>query len=591
MNERGATLVELLERAAAGAAGGVRLLDRREVETFLTWAEIRQRARAVAGGLQALGISPGERVALVYPTSQEFLAAFFGAVLAGIVPAPLYPPLRLGRMAEYQRQAARQIGVAGARLVLADRAVARLLGEAIANAGPELGCRTLAELPAAVPRPVAVGPQDLALLQFSSGTTVEPRPVALAHRAAVAQVRVLNALWPDTPEVTHSGVSWLPLYHDMGLIGFLLCAVERAATVTLLPPAAFAARPALWLRAISRYRATVSAAPDFGYALATARIADDELEGVDLSSWRVALDGAEPVSAAVLRAFAERFARWGFRPAALTPVYGLAEAALAVTFSELAEPFRAERFGRAPLAEQGRAVISTEDREGRELVSLGKALPGFALEVRDPAGRRLPEGRVGRLFVRGPSLFCGYLGQPERTAAALDAGGWLDTGDLGFLWAGELYLTGRAKDVLILRGRNHAPEEVEEAALRVAAVRAAAAVSHGREDGGSEALLVFAERRSSATAAAVAAIPRQVIAHVLAATGLAADRVEVLAPFTLPRTSSGKMRRAEALRLHLAGELHPPAPAAARALGEAPSRRVRRRGRSDGGEAPGGGGS
>jgi acyl-CoA synthetase (AMP-forming)/AMP-acid ligase II len=335
------------------------------------------------------------------------------------------------------------------------------------------------------------------------------------------------------------------------------------------------ARPALWLRAISRYRATVSAAPNFAYALATTRITDDELEGVDLSSWRVALDGAEPISAAVLRAFAARFAPWGFRREALTPVYGLAEAALAVTFSELGTPFRARRFARTPLAEEGRAVIARWDREGRELVSLGRPLPGFALEVREARGRPLPAGRIGRLFVRGPSLFSGYLGQPERTAEALDASGWLDTGDLGFLWRGELYLTGRAKEVLILRGRNHAPEEVEEAARHAPGARAAAAVSHWQEDLDREALLVLVELRRSASPEAVAELAHAVAAQVLAATGLAADRIEVLAPHTLPRTSSGKVRRGEALRLLLAGELVPPQPVTPRVLGAALRRSAR----------------
>jgi acyl-CoA synthetase (AMP-forming)/AMP-acid ligase II len=375
--------------------------------------------------------------------------------------------------------------------------------------------------------------------------------------------------------VKQSGVSWLPLYHDMGLIGFLLCALERPAVVTLLPPQAFVARPALWLRAISRYRATVSAAPNFAYALATTRITDDELEGVDLSSWRVALDGAEPISAAVLRAFAARFAPWGFRGEALTPVYGLAEAALAVTFSELGTPFRTRRFARTPLAEEGRAVIARWDREGRELVSLGRPLPGFALEVREASGRPLPEGRIGRLFVRGPSLFSGYLGQPEHTAEALDASGWLDTGDLGFLWRGALYLTGRAKEVLILRGRNHAPEEVEEAARHAPGARAAAAVSHWQEDLDREALLVLVELRRSASPEAVAELAHAVAAQVLAATGLAADRIEVLAPHTLPRTSSGKVRRGEALRLLLAGELVPPQPVTPRVLGAALRRSAR----------------
>jgi acyl-CoA synthetase (AMP-forming)/AMP-acid ligase II len=351
-----------------------------------------------------------------------------------------------------------------------------------------------------------------------------------------------------------------------------------------VPPERFVARPALWLRALARHRATVSVAPNFAYALATERIRDDELEGCDLASWRVALCGAETVSAATLRGFAARFAPFGFRAEALTPVYGLSEAALAVTFGALDRPFTAGRFARAPLADQGRAVAADGDGApdaAAELVSVGRPLPGFALELRDARGAVLGEGRVGRLFVRGPSLFSGYLGRPEETARALDDG-WLDTGDLGFLAGGELYLTGRAKDVLVLRGRNHAPGEVEAALDAVAGVRrgCAVAVSHRPEGEPTDRLLVFVEHRRDASAVTRAALAAACRTGILAATGLAPDEIHVVAPGTLPRTSSGKLRRAETLARHLAGRLLPPAPAGPLRLGLAWWRGRRARARS-----------
>lgn len=582
-----ATLQQLLARARGYAETGLRLVDGAERERFLGWPEIAGRAAEVGGALAALGVAPGERVALVYPTGAGFFDAFFGILAAGAVPVPLYPPVRLGRLEEYHARTAAMIAAAGAVLVLVGERVAGLLGVAVERARTRHGGRTLAELAAATrgapPAAHEGRPDELGLVQFSSGTTVEPKPVALTHRALLAQVRALNALWPDVGGVLHSGVSWLPLYHDMGLVGCVFPALERPAVLTLVPPERFVARPALWLRAIARHRATVSVAPNFAYALATERIRDAELEGCDLSSWRVALCGAETVSAATLHAFAARFARFGFRAEALTPVYGLSEAALAVTFGALDRPFTAGRFARAALADEGRAVTpaGAHGVDGAELVSVGRPLPGFALELRDERGGRLGERRVGRLFVRGPSLFAGYLGRPAETARVLDDG-WLDTGDLGFLVDGELYLTGRAKDVLVLRGRNHAPSEVEAAVDAVAGVRrgCAVAVSHRPDGEPTDRLLVFVEHRREASAVARAALAPACRSEILAATGLAPDEIHVVAPGTLPRTSSGKLRRAETLARHLAGRLLPPAPVGPLRLGLAWWRGRRARTRS-----------
>ena len=576
------TLQGLLGRARGFAATGLRLVEAGERERFLSWPEIVARAERVAGRLAAVGVAAGERVALVFPTGAEFFDAFFGTLLAGAVPVPLYPPVRLGRLEEYHARTAAMIAAVETPIVLLDERVKGLLGHAVARARPRLGGRTLGELEREAPDAGAHwhdgAAQELGLVQFSSGTTVEPKPVALTHRALLAQVRALNDCWPDAGDVVHSGVSWLPLYHDMGLVGCVFPALERPAVLTLVPPERFVARPALWLRAIARHRATVSVAPNFAYALAAERIRDEELAGCDLSSWRVALCGAETVAAETLRRFAERFAPFGFRAEALTPVYGLSEAALAVTFGALDRPFTARRFARRELAEEGRAVPA---EDGAELVSVGRPLAGFALEVRGEDGSPLGEGQIGRILVSGPSLFAGYLGRPEETARA-QAGGWLDTGDLGFLAGGELYLTGRAKDVLILRGRNHAPGEVETAVESVEGVRrgCAVAVSHRPEGAPTDRLLVFVEYRRGAGPATRAALAGRCREAILAATGLAVDEVHPLAPGTLPRTSSGKLRRGETLARHLARRLAPPAGAGPLRLGWAWWRGERARARA-----------
>jgi len=571
---------------AAGHASGVTFVDLREREERLSWGEVRRRALLAAGALAGIGVRPGDRVAIVLRTGPAFLDAFFGAILAGAVPVPLYPPVRLGRMEEYLAATARMMAVSGARIAIAGGATRRLLGEAVERARPELGCHDAAALLASGSgaRPeLAPSPSDLALVQFSSGSTVDPKPVALTHASLMAQAGALQAL--VRPTAADCLVSWLPLYHDMGLIGCVLGALCYPGPLVLVPPEHFLARPALWLRAIARHRGTISAAPHFAYAYAERRVRDEDLAGLDLASWRIAMDGAEPVGTASLRRFAARFARFGFDPGALMPVYGLSEAALAVTAAPPGRPIRTERVDARRLADRGEAVPG-----GREVVSVGVPVPGVEVEIRGEDGAPLPERRLGRIHVRGPSVMQGYLGDREATARVL-RDGWLDTGDLGFASGGELFVHGRAKDVVIVRGANHAPEEFEGCLEGIPGLRAGCAVALGATpDGGDgEELLVLAERaRESPTltptlsrrergtksegALGDAELEEAVRRAILERTGVRAHAVRILEPGTLPRTSSGKMRRGEALRRFLDGSLAPPRPAGGLSLVRAMAR-------------------
>ena len=545
-----------LPRALAAAAGhpsGVTFVDLHEREQHLPWAEVHRRARRAAAALAGMGIAPGDRVAIVLRTEPAFLDAFFGAWLAGAVPVPLYPPVRLGRMEEYAAATARMIRVSGAKLVVSTGGARRLLGAAVARARPPLGCVDAAALGGAAAELARdVAPGELGVVQFSSGSTVDPRPVALTHAALAAQADLLVAA--TAPGPSDVLVSWLPLYHDMGLIGALLGAMSYPGPLVLIPPEHFLARPALWPRAVARHRGTISAAPSFAYAYVAERVADAELAGLDLSSWRLALDGAEPVSAEAMRRFAARLARQGFRPGALVPVYGLAEATLAVAFSPPGRAPEGRRIDPVRLAAEG--VVAPGDRE---VVAVGRPVPGVEVAIRTEDGAEAGEGRLGRIHVRGPSLMAGYLGDPVATAAAL-RGGWLDTGDLGFAVGGELFVHGRAKDVVIVRGANRAPDEFEAALARVEGLRPGCAVALGfvPPGGDGEGLLVLAERRRGATGPD-AALAEAAGRAVLERTGVAPHRVVLLAPGTLPRTSSGKLRRQEALRRWLAGTLAPPA--------------------------------
>ncbi len=527
MSEPG-TLLSCLERAAA-AGECVRFLERSEERTVL-YRDVLERAQRVAGGLVALGVEPGSRVAVAASTSPEFYDAFFGVLAAGATPLSLPLPPRFGSRRGFIEDLRASVRAADAHLVLTDVAGRVRI--------PDIDVVALGELPDAKPRFVDREPDSLALVQLSSGTTGSPKPIPLTHRQLLANVRaILDRILECYPadRYEHGAVSWLPLYHDMGLVGALVTALAHPAPLTLMKPEEFVARPARWLQAISRYRATISAAPNFAYELAVERVKDEEIQDVDLSCWLLALDGAEPVSASTLSRFYDRFRAYGLRREALTPVYGLAEASLAVTFSRPDRSFTSRRFDGAALVEREEAI---ELADGVELVSSGTPVPGVEVEVADDRGERLPEGRVGRVLVRGASV----------TSDGVDAEGYLDTGDRGFLLAGELHLCGRSRDLLILRGRNFPPEMIEEAVEGVPGSRpgAVAAVTVSGERG--ESLWLLAERAFDLSPEAGERAVDEIRARVVECCGVD-PVVRLLDPGALPRTSSGKLRRREAARL------------------------------------------
>ena len=535
---RFATLGAMLRFAAEHSAPGDGLvfvgLDERE--TAFAWCEVRDRAVRAAAALVRRGVAPGDRVAMVLPTSIGFMDAFFGTLLAGAVPVPLYPPVRLGRLDEYFAATVRMLRVADARLLVTDGQVRPILGTVVEQAGCDaVLVEQLADAGPGVERDAT--PDALGLIQFSSGSTVDPKAVALTHAQLLAQCEALYRVMKDCPGNTGVGATWLPLYHDMGLIGCLLSAAYHPGRLVLIAPEHFLAKPALWLRAVARHRAFISPAPNFAYAVCARRVRDADMTGLDLSCWQLALNGAEPVLAATLDAFAARFARFGFNHRALMPVYGLSEAALAVTFSP-----------------PGRGARPSE----RGAMSVGLPLPGFSVRIAGEHGTELPEGVEGRVLCRGPSVMHGYFRDAPATSAALHDG-WLDTGDLGFVEQGELHISGRAKDVIIIRGANYMPQQFEEALLDLEGIRPGCAVAVGElsSEEGSEGLLILAERARH-PALPDASLESAVRTRILERTGIRPLRVRLLAPGTLPRTSSGKLRRAESARRHREGRLSAP---------------------------------
>ena len=551
------TLGEAVLRAAEHDQYTVRFWRTADDAPSLTYAQIVESALRVAGALQHRGLKVGERVAIVLPTDPDFYHAYFGVILAGGVPVPLYPPVRFGRIDEWKARTSAMLTAASAVAVITELRLVGVLGNPVREAAPRLGCRTvpglLKEDRDGTPR-TGQG-SDLGTVQFSSGSTGDPKPVALSHQNMLSNAISIIRTFPGRVE-EHSGLSWLPLYHDMGLVGNLLVAVIAPGDLTLIGPERFVARPRIWFEAFTHTGATISAAPNFAFGLCSARIGDDDLEGLDLSSWRLALCGAEPVQKETLDRFAKRFAPVGFDKRALTPVYGLAEATLAVSFSRIEEEPRWTTFDSDALERRSEAEPVAEG--DRDLCSLGEPLRGVELAIRDEDGHDLPERAVGNVWVRGPSVMTGYLGRPFHTAAAI-RDGWLDTGDLGFLFDGELYLCGRLKDQIIIRGRNYDPAVIEHAIDRTRGLRTGCAAAFGFNDpkADTERLVVLAEKRKDATAEHEA-ITGDVAKAIRGTTGLNPDEIVILEQGTLPRTSSGKIRRTEARRRWQEGELTPP---------------------------------
>jgi fatty-acyl-CoA synthase len=526
-------------------------------EETITYGRLWDAAAAVAGGLRERGVVRGTTVALILPTGFDFLRSFLGILLARAVPVPIYPPLRLDRLPEYAERQSAILADAGVRLLVTiprARPIAALLKATV----PTLDALVTADDLVGAGPPVAAAEGDggdAALIQYTSGSTGEPKGVLLTHDNLLANIRAIGLGLEMRP--TDVGVSWLPLYHDMGLIGSWLMCLHQGLPLTLLPPTAFLARPERWLWAIHRRRATLSGAPNFAYELCVRRIADDVLEGLDLSSWRAALNGAEPVSTGTLERFTRRFSKHGFRPQAMMPVYGLAESSVALCFPPVARGPRVDRVSRAPFQDEGRAEpVRPGERGALEFVSAGRELAGHEIRIVDESGTDVPERVVGRLVFRGPSVTSGYYRKPEATAAVTLPGGFLDSGDLAYRAEGEIHIAGRLKDLIIKGGRNLVPQEIEEAAAEVAGVRRGCVVAFGVENAalGTEALVVVAETRTDKDderdrlAAAV-------VEKVQAAVDVPPDRVVLVAPGAVPKTSSGKVRRADARALFLSGRL------------------------------------
>lgn len=504
-----------------------------------SWRDLGEQSAVLARRLMSAGLKSGERVGLAAETDLAFIRLFLGCQMAGLVPVPLPLPPAFGDRLDHADKLARLLAAAGARAAFAPAALLGLLPAGLDLVGSPTQVESLPESPRRLPK---VTSDDIAFLQFSSGSTRFPKGVVLTHRAVLANATaIMAALEVERGDVC---VSWLPLYHDMGLIGCLLAPLVAGIDLHLLPTREFIRNPLLWPRLISEVGGSLSYSPAFGYDLAARRAPADQ-SALDLSRWRVAGLGGDMIRPESVARFAAAYAPAGFRASALLPSYGLAEATLAVTMNRPGDGVAVVSADLAALEREGRLVPSGDGR-ARVFTACGRPLAETGVEIREDSGALCPERRIGRIFVRGPALMEGYFREPGESAAALKAG-WLDTGDLGAWVDGSLVVTGRAKDLIIVNGRNLWPQDLEWAAEQVAPLRPGDVAALAEDDGTAERVVLLVQCRQSEPEAR-ARLSKAVADAVTATAGLPC-RVVLVAAHALPKTSSGKLARAHARAL------------------------------------------
>ena len=557
--------VEVLRRHAdlEGDRVHIHLVGEDAAVRDISYGELLSRASEVAAGLRASGLGRDETVAIMLPTSAEFFYAFFGVMLAGGIAVPIYPPARPDKVEEYVRRQVTILRNAGVRFLISFervKAVSRIMQLSISSLIDVVtvdGLRDAALGAGTKVTTASVEPSNTAFIQYTSGSTGDPKGVVLSQANVLANVRGIG--WAVRFRPDDIVVTWLPLYHDMGLIGSWLFSVYFGAPITILSPLAFLTRPERWLWALHDSKGTLCPAPNFSYELCARKIPDHAITGLDLSAWRVAINAGEAVLPDTLARFAKRFGPYGFRPESYVPCYGLAESSVALTFPPINRRPVIDTIRRHLFETEGRALpaLGSDAADPRVLrfVANGVPLPGHEVRIADDQGREAGERVQGRVLFRGLSRAAGYYGNPEATKAVIDEDGWMDSGDLGYWANGELFVTGRRKDCIIKSGRNILPQEVETAAAEVPGVRKGCVAAFGVVDAntGTERLVLFAETRATDRAERQR-IEAEVVKSVDAVLGIPPDTVVLVPPQSIPKTSSGKIRRNDTRNFYLRGE-------------------------------------
>ncbi|MBI2373976.1 MAG: fatty acyl-AMP ligase [Deltaproteobacteria bacterium] len=544
------TLLDALKIAETVHSRGYRFLaSSGDGSSYYPFGELVKELRRRGAHLQKLGLAKGDRLAMIIPDPEEFVLSFLGAVMVGVVPVPMYPPLALGKLDGFMAAASRILLASEARMLLTTKDVSTILWGLTDSVRSLEDIVLVDKLRGDAPpmQPVDLRPEDTCFLQFTSGSTSDPKGVVVTHANLVANaMAIMHEGLGSNPEVD-SGVSWLPLYHDMGLIGFVISPLMNLTPVVLIPTLRFVKHPRIWMETIAKYRGTMTFAPNFAFALATKYAEKQVSDGLDLSCLRVVGCGAEPINPETLRGFIEGFSAAKLRREAVMPCYGMAEATLAMSFDRYSEPFSTFKVDREVFEHEQRAVAAEGERPSLEFVGCGWPFRGHELSILADDGRVLPDNAVGEIAFRGPSVTGGYFKNDEATTrsfdvvarGATDSEGWLRTGDLGFMTNGQVFVTGRAKDLIILNGRNYAPQAIEWEVEQVDGIRKGNVVAFARRGRDTEELVVVAETRESHKDA----LGKRVAAHVKSSLGLVVSEVVMLGPGGLPKTSSGKLQR------------------------------------------------
>jgi 1-acyl-sn-glycerol-3-phosphate acyltransferase len=553
-----ATLIEVLAHHvhSHGDRPHIWLWRSEDHEQTISYADLDRESCNIAAGLIERGLVPGDRVAIMLPTELAFFAAFIGVLYAGGAPVPVYPPFRRAQVEDHLRRQAGILRNAGASILIIGSEI-RNVGQLMLGLAENLQyVETVDALSRAgtIEQPLAAGADTIALIQYTSGSTGDPKGVVLTHANLLANIRAMGeALDASSSDVF---VSWLPLYHDMGLIGAWLGTLHYGVPTVIMPPLAFLADPGRWLRAISRHRATLSAAPNFAFELCCKNVRDEDIKELDLSSLRMLVNGAEPVSPATIARFTARFANYGFPPKAMAPVYGLAENSVGLTFPPVGRGPIVDRVQRSALSSEGHATpAGPEDATALEFVACGRPIVGHEVRIVDETDAELPERTEGRLQFRGPSATQGYFRNDEKTKALFD-GEWLESGDRAYIAGGDVFITGRIKDMIIKAGRNIYPHELEELVGGVEGVRKGCVAAFASTFGGAdtERLVLLAETRLTESAE-IEALRDRIVEVTKTQLDISPDEVVLAQPHTVPKTSSGKLRRSAARTLYESGLL------------------------------------
>ena len=553
------TLIDVLQGASHLTSRGYTFL--RDDLSGRAWSfqEIERETDRRAALLLSKGLRKGDRVAMVVPDGEDFVLSFFGAVRAGLVPVPMYPPLALGKLDSYIDTAARILRASEAKLLIASKQVAQLLWSLVPKIDTLQDLMPVEKLRGAAPAPaegrallqdIELSGDDPCFLQFTSGSTADPKGVVVTHKNLVANSRAIMFDGLSSSGEHDVGVSWLPLYHDMGLIGFVIAPMMATVPVVFIPTLTFVKRPSTWMETISKYRGTITFAPNFAFGLAAKRAR--KLESLDLSCLRVLGCGAEPINPVTMRNFVQTFQKAGFNENALMPCYGMAEATLAISFDDLSRPFKTQIIQRTAYEEQGQVLPydGEDEHEALEIVSCGKTFPHHEVGIVSEQGDLLGEGKVGEIVLKGPSVARGYFKNEDATRAVLKDG-WLYTGDLGFLLEGEVYISGRKKDMIILNGRNYYPQAIEWLAEQVDGIRKGNAVAFSTPGREAEELVLVAETKSEQPVELSATVAR----HIKSSLGVRVQEVLLVGPGALPKTSSGKLQRRKTRSMYESGAL------------------------------------